>query len=61
MEFFRYYGEPELTLNVKNLREGNLMLEYSPKVGEWSKKQWVQAVEKEKEEPIQMSKLEEAD
>ena len=38
MEFFRYYGEPELTLNVKNLREGNLMLEYSPKVGEWIKK-----------------------
>ena len=38
IEFFRFLGEPDLVLNIKNLREGKLYLQYDPKIGDWIKK-----------------------
>lgn len=39
-QFYRYLGEPDLEVVLDNGREGTLMMEYNPKVGEWVKKQW---------------------
>ena len=46
LRFYGYYGEPEIKLNFDTLREGKMMLEYDPKIGQWIKRDWTGEEEK---------------
>ena len=48
INFYGYLGEPNINLNLGSLREGNLLLEYDPKVGEWIKRDWQEGEELKK-------------
>jgi hypothetical protein len=51
LQFYGYLGEPNLELPLEQLKEGNLLLEYNPKIGEWIKREWIEA-EPEKQENL---------
>ncbi len=38
IEFYRYLEEPNLVLTFETLKEGNFLLEYNPRIGEWTKR-----------------------
>ena len=51
IQFYRYLGEPDLSIQLDAKSVGNFLIEYDPRQGEWVRREWVlEAKEHEKEE-----------
>jgi NAD-dependent SIR2 family protein deacetylase len=42
IEFYKYLGEPNLEISFEKPQEGTYSIEYDPRVGEWTKREWVE-------------------
>lgn len=41
-QFYKYLNEPDYEINLKEEKEGNLLIEYDPKQGTWISEKWVE-------------------